>query len=292
MRLLATEQRSRRGTSGVSRVFDRTPAGTGGLPDRATRAAYEQLLRMNVDPTGHRRSPSRAEQLVVDRTTNELLALQTAWQRVGSEASRVLLVSGEAGIGKSRLVEEFIAWAKQQGAVTASTRAYAAEGQLSLAPVTDWLRSDSFQPHLARLDQVWLTEVTRLLPELTAAFRICPIRSLSKSGQRQRFFEALARAVLAGSAPLLLAIDDLQWCDQETLEWLHFLLRYDPNARLILVATIRSDEVSARHPLNTLLRYLRSSGDVLELPLGQLNAEETAKLAAQVTGHTLAPDAR
>ena len=56
---------------------------------------------------------------------------------------------------------------------------------------------------------------------------------MSGYGQRQRFFQALARAMLAAPQPLLLLIDDLQWCDQETLEWLHFLLRFDPAARLL-----------------------------------------------------------
>src|SRR5437867_6194170 len=51
---------------------------------------------------------------------------------------------------------------------------------------------------------------------------------LSEGWQRHDFFEALARAVLGGPRPLLLLIDDLQWCDQETVEWLHYLLRLEP----------------------------------------------------------------
>ena len=77
------------------------------------------------------------------------------------------------------MAEELLAWVYQQGAGVATTRSYAAEGQLSLAPAIDWLRSDVLRPHLARLDAVWRTEVSRILPELLAApFRATVIRQL------------------------------------------------------------------------------------------------------------------
>ena len=63
--------------------------------------------------------------------------VQTAWQRASSGEPRFVLVTGEAGIGKSRLAEDLLAWARRQGVVVAQARSYAAEGQLSLAPVTD-----------------------------------------------------------------------------------------------------------------------------------------------------------
>ena len=67
---------------------------------------------------------------------------------------------------------------------------------------------------------------------------------LPEFGRRQRFFEALARATFAAPQPLLLLLDDLQWCDQETLEWLHYLLRFDPAARLLIVGTVRAEELA------------------------------------------------
>src|SRR5207302_3269957 len=194
----------------------------------------------------------------------------------------------EAGVGKSRLVEEFLLWASQQGAVTAKTRSYAAEGQLSLAPVTDWLRSDGLRAPLRQLDEVWLTEVVRLLPELLAERPALPhYEPVTEYGQRQRFFEALARAILGTPQPLLLLIDDLQWCDQETLEWLHFLLRFDSMARLLVVGCAREEELPPQHPLRNFLLHLRNTMRVAEIALQPLDAAETAKLASQVANREL-----
>ncbi|HMN30742.1 MAG TPA: hypothetical protein PKE45_21495, partial [Caldilineaceae bacterium] len=91
--------------------------------------------------------------------------------------------------------------------------------------------------------------------------------------------------------PQLLVLDDLQWCDRETLEWLHYLLRYAPQAPLLMVGTLRPEEISSEHPLTTLLLDLRSTAQLTEIELNPLNIDETAALAAQVAGRLLTPDA-
>src|SRR5437763_6967201 len=189
---------------------------------------------------------------------------------------------------KSRLTKYFMLCARQQCIVTAKARSYAAEGQLSLAPVTDWLRSEGLRVSLRQLDAVWLSEVARILPELfTEQPELPHYESVTEYGQRQRFFEALARAILVAPQPLLLLIDDLQWCDQETLEWLHFLLRFDPMARLLVVGCARGEELPPHHPLRTFLLHLRTTTGVTEITLQPLDATETAKLASQVANREL-----
>ena len=218
--------------------------------------------------------------------------LREAWERAVLGRACFALVTGDAGIGKSRLAEELLTWAQRQGVAAAKTRSYAAEGRLSLAPVSEWLRSDALSPHLARLEDVWRVEVARILPELLAARPGLPRPApMTEFGDRLRFFEGLARAVLAAPQPLLLLIDDLQWCDRETIEWLHFLSRFDPEARLLVLGTARSEELDAAHPLPALLRHLRSASQLAEIALEPLDAAETAELAAQVGNRAFDADA-
>jgi DNA-binding SARP family transcriptional activator/predicted ATPase len=258
-------------------------------PDPVTRQAYEQLMQQETPSM----QPIFLQPLPIANPTligreREWKQLHDAWQHIAGGGPHFVLMTGEAGVGKSRLTEEFLLWASQQGIVTAKTRSYAAEGQLSLAPVTEWLRSEGLRGPLRQLDKVWLTEVARILPELLAEQPELPhYEPVTEYGQRQRFFEALARAILLAPQPLLLLLDDVQWCDQETLAWLHFLLRFDPRARLLVVACAREEELLPSHPLRTLLLHLRNAMRVTDIPLEPLDAAETAKLASQVAKREL-----
>jgi DNA-binding SARP family transcriptional activator/predicted negative regulator of RcsB-dependent stress response len=257
-------------------------------PEPETKTLYRRLLSgdrlvLGAQPaTALKRAHNDTESLIGREAEWERLS--SSWQRASAGESHLFLITGEAGIGKTRLAEELLAWADEQRVAYARTRSYGAEGRLALAPVIDWLRSDVIGQSLGRLSELWLTEITRLLPELLAERpRLPRPQPMSEFGQRQHFFEGLARAVLAVPQPLLLLIDDLQWCDQETLHWLHFLLRFDPKKRLLIIGTARTDEVVSTHPVADWLGHLRSEGSVIELALDPLDAVQTAQLAVQVS---------
>ncbi len=145
----------------------------GAEPSAATVGTYERIRDAEPGPPppsegreGGRRLPAVSS--LVGRQA-EWSRLREAWEEAVRGRASFALVTGDAGIGKSRLAEELLTWARRQGAPAAKTRSYAAEGRLSLAPVSEWLRSEALSPHLSRLE----VEVSRILPELLAARRIC-----------------------------------------------------------------------------------------------------------------------
>jgi tetratricopeptide (TPR) repeat protein len=254
--------------------------------DDSGRAALVSLRRrgMHVDRPGLETLP------LVGRRA-EWRQLQGAWQDAIARGPRCVVLEGEAGIGKSRLAQEFLTWAERKGFAAAHARAYAAEGRLSYAPVTDWLRSAALHESVLQLDTHVLGHLAQLVPELLIDRpHLAEHRELSDPNHRQLFFKSLARAVLSPDQPLLLVLDDLQWCDQDTLEWLHYLLRFDPRTPLLLLGTARMEEVEPGQPLSVLLSALRDGRQLVELQLGPLDAADTAELAVRVAGQMLEPD--
>ncbi|MFN8468392.1 MAG: AAA family ATPase [Caldilineaceae bacterium] len=256
-------------------------------PGEEVQAAYQQLLHSETRPAAGISALAGAVPLV--GRAGEWAQLRAIWHDSIQKLPSLALLTGEAGIGKTRLAEELFDWAQRQGIAAARTRVYAAEGRLSFSPVTEWLRSAALGPALAHMDAIWRSELARLLPELLGQDpTLPPPPPLAENWQRQRFFEALARGVLGAASPLLLLVDDLQWCDQETLEWLRFLLRFDPNARLLVLGTARSEEIAANPALTGLLRALQSAGQLHEIVLGPLGTTDVASLAARIGRHELA----
>lgn len=255
-------------------------------PGFATQKAYKRLLQQQMPSVSLVASPTAlvASAPLVGRRP-EWAQLQNVWQRASAGRPQMVVLTGEAGIGKTRLAEELLAWVGRQGMTSAHARCYAAEGELAYAPVATWLRADPFRGALSRLTDIWLTEVTRCVPDLLVERpELAPPGPLTEAWQRQRLFEALARAILGARQPLVLLLDDLQWCDRETLEWLHYLLRFDAHARLLIVGTVRPEETTPAHPLEALLAALRRDGQVTEIALGPLDAAETALLAGHLAG--------
>jgi DNA-binding SARP family transcriptional activator/tetratricopeptide (TPR) repeat protein len=260
-------------------------------PSPETQAIYERILNRTTLITPSERPPAAIRPTLGHKLIGrqaEWQTLQAAWHKAKQGQPQLVLIQGEAGIGKTHLAEAFLSWARQHDQLTVQTRAYAAEGQLAYSPVIEWLRSPPYANLVSSLEDVWLTECARLLPKILAARPdLSAPPPVSESWQRQHLFEALTRAALTPQKPLLVLLDDLQWADKETLEWLHFLLRFAPSAALLLLGTVRLSEVTADHPLTPLRQQLYRDGRLYEIPLTPLTGAASDELARQIAGSAL-----
>ena len=256
-------------------------------PSVATREAYEQVLGAESLPSSAMPAVTVSAPLV-GREREWVQMLQT-WQKVGAGGgSHVMVLCGEAGIGKSRLAEDFLQWIARQGISHASASCYPAGGEMTHAPVAAWLRANP----LVSLGDIWLTEVARLLPEILVDRPDLPRPvTMTEIWQRQQFEEALSRAILGVRQPLLLMVDDLQWCDRDTLEWLQFLLHFGRKARLLVVGAYRPEEIGESHPLLSTLQALRHREQLTEIELEPLDEASTHTLATWIAGAEIGPEA-
>jgi DNA-binding SARP family transcriptional activator len=256
-------------------------------PSRETQAAYQRLVTLDVSDLPVATGSDIPMQPNLVGRDPEWQALTNGWIRAVNGPSALALIQGDAGIGKSRLIDDLSRWARAQGATVLTARSWAAEGSLAYAPVTTWLRSPPLRPALDSLEEVWLSEISRLLPELLADHPglIAPAPML-ENWQRQRLFEAIARALASARAGLLLILDDANWADSDTLEWLHFVLRTEALTGFIVLAA-RSGEVESNRALATLVSDARNRAELLDIELGPLSEAETALLAAATTDQPL-----
>jgi DNA-binding SARP family transcriptional activator len=266
-------------------------------PDTETRDLYERLLSSKIDkpPSLAGGAAPRIRPLV--GREREWTVMQQAWNRATEGNPHCIIISGEAGIGKTRLAEEILQWVTRQGYLSAAARCFASEGGLAYGPVVDWLRTGALHKRWVSLEPVWLTELSRVMPEIISERPDLPRpERLNAEWQRRRLFEALVRAFSpstfpTSAVPIALFIDDLQWCDSETLAWLHYLMRSALPTKLLLVGTLRSEELVPGHALESWLEDLRSGAKLDEVELGPLSAAETQTLAENEAGHTLELDA-
>jgi DNA-binding SARP family transcriptional activator len=248
----------------------------GVAPSAQTQALYEALL-----PAGDTAPRTSGVTAFVGRRP-ERRRLTELWRDAATGPPHLVVVAGEPGVGKTRLVEEFRHWAAHRGASTASARSYAAEGALAYAPVVAWLRGLGVARWRGRLSAAQLAALAPLLPEL--AVEPAP----PEPGSRLRLFDAVVQALHACAGPVLLVADDLHAADSPTLHFLHYLVRADPPAPVMVTATARLAETDAGHPLHVLLTGVQALGRCTEIHLHRLDRAETAVLARRL-GHDLGP---
>lgn len=226
----------------------------------------------------------RADELGV---LNDALA-RAKGKTPGTGEPQALLLGGEAGVGKTRLVEEFTAAACAEGAVVAlgGCVEIGADG-LPFAPFSSALRSLRRQlpdeVDAAAADQEG--ELARLLPELGEA----PQRRRGTDAQHDeegmaRLFELTVRLLerIAADRPVVIALEDLHWADASTRHLLAYLFRTLRSGHLVVVATYRADDIHRRHPLRPLLAELDRLRTVRRIELPRFSKGEVARQMAGI----------
>lgn len=209
-----------------------------------------------------------------------------------AEAARghgaVALVAGEPGIGKTRLVEELVAQAAEQGARPLWGRCYEGEGVPAFWPWLQILRGELRELARGAAPAALPASAADLLPLLPELATLLPAGTPpaepdpDPASARFRLFAAAGELLTAaaGRGPLLLLLDDLHWADVPTLSLLQFLAAELAGVPLLVVGTYRDVEVGRDHPFAPVLTRLRRTRGFRQLALDGLSPEAVAELLA------------
>jgi DNA-binding CsgD family transcriptional regulator/tetratricopeptide (TPR) repeat protein len=217
--------------------------------------------------------------------TQQLALLRQLLARAADGQPLLVVLGGEAGVGKTRLVEQLTATAAEQGVrVLRGGCVPLGEEGLPFAPLVEALR-DLDAAELEAVAGHAHAELGRLLPDLAWRGEAATSAAVGGAGQG-RLFELLLGAVqrLAATAPLLWVMEDLHWADRSTRDLLAFLAAYLRSGRVLLVGTFRSDELHRLHPLRGLLAQLTRNRRVQRLELPRFTRAEVAGQLAGLLG--------
>ena len=277
------------------RLRERLSSELGADPAPQTRDLHLAILRDEAGATtgsspgtaSETARPAQARGVALAGRAAEIALLRSAWRDTADRKPSLILIVGEAGIGKTALAEFIAAEAAGDGATVMWSRCYETERSLFVQPVVEALT-----PAVARLSAADLRDLlgphamaaAATLPAVADVLGPSPPERGSLDTERRRAFDAVT-ALLRGLAerhPVLLVVDDLQYAGQSTVELLHFLGRRLAGSRLLVVITTRAehaaDVVAAIQPLATTIE------------VGPLDSAAVQELAAEAGQSALAAD--
>ena len=259
-------------------------------PEEDTRELYREILRTS-GPVQRRPAPGAAmpsalllpggaaEGPMIGRAL-ELDGLQAALRKMLDVGGGVVLISGGAGIGKTRLIQEFATHAATSGMSVVVGRCYETEQALPLHPWIEALRGDrvTVDPALrARLGAATGAELGRVFPELSSA----DDRPAMPGVQQALLFDALAELIRlqVAAQPMVLILEDLHWTDTLSARFLAYLGRRIDRLPVLIVGSLRPEDLLDAPVLGQALTELRSEGRLDEIPLRPLSEDDTRRLS-------------
>ena len=291
-------------TATAERVSERLPSGTAlrdlGLHKLRGLNDAERIFQLVATDLPSEFPPLRAEEIkgsplaplqqlvrgkLVGRVA-ELQQLKSHWQQAQQARGHLVLISGEPGVGKTRLAQDLISHATDSGATVLRGGCYEYEATTPYLPfveaLREWAHWQNAEPLRAALGST-APEIAKFAPEIEAKLgTLAPNASLPPNEERLRLFDNVARLLqsLAAEQGLLVFIDDLHWVDHGTLSLLQYLLRHLRASRVLFLATYREVELDRAHPMASALVDWNRERLATRIALGRLSRSDTSALLA------------
>jgi DNA-binding NarL/FixJ family response regulator len=251
----------------------------------------------------HRAVPRRLSSPIFVGRVAERAAIVDAMERASGGQPSIVVIGGEAGVGKTRLLAEVAAQAAALGHFMVTGACFdVAAGTLPYAPFIEIVSALDRAGRLAALPDRTVTELSRLAPQLGPSnLQLAPDAAVSApatdrdmrggEGGQGRLFAAVRDALTAASEPssLVIVIEDVHWADTTTLDLLTYLARSIRSEHIVLLVTARLDSLSRRHPLVDVVAEIARLPCAERIDLAPFDEREVAEQLTGILGR--APDA-
>lgn len=268
-------------------------------PDASSQRLFEDILSGSFPIQGESQEESPSVTAIRSNDSSiattlvardaELEALEEALDLLFSGRGSLVLIGGEAGIGKSRLASEIAARVVRRGGLVIRGSGYEQEGQLAYGPFVDALEGFAQQLPSAELEEMLAgasLEAARLMPNAAAATGIDVAATQRSALDRHRLFSGVAAFLrrVAARAPALLVLDNLHASDEGSLQILHYLARTSSDTPLLVLGTFRTEEAGPDSPLGRFITDAMRERLAVRLDLQRLPARDSDVLVSSLLG--------
>lgn len=267
--------------------------------DRPESAAV--VLKILENPETSELKPSE-EVRVLDRIvrgrmigrSKEMEEARSIWKEVASGNGQIVMISGEPGIGKSRMIREFMTHSEVSGGRPLLGASYAEGGApySAFGQIGRKVLGDSKSPISPFPDYI-VSDLLSIAPDLKPLYpNIPPNPALEPQFEQQRLFESVTTFfnILAENSPLLLVLEDVHWADSGSLFLMRHLARYIQDSRILIAATYREVEIDENLPFKEVLNDLNRERLATRLKLQRLTKDQTSNLLTTILAEEISPD--
>ncbi|MDM8527095.1 tetratricopeptide repeat protein [Anaerolineales bacterium HSG24] len=225
------------------------------------------------------------QRMLVGRHT-QLNGLLAAWQKTQQGQGQLFFITGETGIGKTRLIQELATQAQNGVVLTGYCEEW--EGAPAYHPFIEILQTyfSTVPPEVInQQDTKMLSEMTRLVPDISHLLpNLAEIKILEPKQEHLRVMNTLTQFVTQATKvrPWLIILEDLHWIDNSSLQALNHLARFCTSFGLMIVCTYRDTDLKINHPLLDALRSLSRQPSYQTLPLERLNENEVGQMLGSI----------